>query len=265
MNWFDSHCHLEGFLKKGIVEQVLSRAKLNFVTRMTVIGTSSKDWTLYKNISLQYKSEVYYSIGLHPCYVAEGFETEIEQLEPFLFEYNKPVAIGEIGLDYFHLPKEKSEAERLVKLQKLAFLKQVKLASSHNMPIVVHSRNSFSDCVKILDDSKVNWHNVVFHCFSEGLDQIKILNDRGGRASFTGILTYKKNDFLREALLEQGLENLMLETDSPYLAPEPLRGKENEPANLSHIGDFISKKYAISTLEVANQSFQNTNKFYNIA
>ncbi len=264
MNWFDSHCHLKGFKDTGILEEVLSCAKSNLVNRMTAVGTSSEDWTLYKNLSKQYFGFIYYSVGLHPCYVNEGYQSEIDQLGNFLSKNNNPVAIGEIGLDYFHLPKDKAAAKKLVELQKRAFFQQAKLAVNHDLPVIIHSRNSFDDCIELLDKSKINWEKVLFHCFSEGDNQIKELNKRGGRASFTGILTYKKNEKLRQAFLEQGLENLILETDSPYLSPEPLRGKLNQPGFLPKIGDFISKTYSIPIDEIAKNSFQNTVTFYNI-
>ena len=100
-----------------------------------------------------------------------------------------------------------------------------------NLPVVVHSRNAFSDCLQLIEESEIPWDNVLFHCFSEGLNEIKELNDRGGWASFTGMVTYKKC-FLRQALEKQGLNKLIIETDSPYLAPDPKRGSENEPSYL---------------------------------
>ena len=104
----------------------------------------------------------------------------------------------------------------------------------------------------------------MFHCFSEGVDEIVELNKLGGRASFTGILTYKKNDFLREAVKAQGMEKIILETDSPYLSPEPKRGKENEPSNLALIGDYASGIFDVKKEDLALQSFLNTNQFYGI-
>ena len=264
MNWFDSHCHLKSFSDKGTLDEILVHAKSNLVNRLTAVGTSLEDWNLYQNLSQKYSGFVYYSVGLHPCYVDEKFEIQIEQIEPFIGDEIHPVALGEIGLDYFHLPKDKSSAKALVDFQKVAFSKQLDLAIKYDLPIIVHSRNSFSDCIKILESRGVNWNRVLFHCFSEGIEEIRLLNDRGGQASFTGILTYKKNDSLREAAMKQGLENLILETDSPYLTPEPKRGKSNKPGYLRHLGNFISEKYNIKLEELAHKTFCNTNKFYNI-
>ena len=116
----------------------------------------------------------------------------------------------------------------------------------------------------MIDSSGLNWNNVVFHCFSEGIEQAKILSDRGGRASYTGIMTYKKNSFLLESLKVQKLENLMIETDSPYLSPVPCRGKTNEPANLCLLGNFLAKELKVSLEELAGSTKASTEAFYRI-
>jgi len=264
MNWFDSHCHLKGYFNKGILEDILFRAEKSRVTRMVAIGTSSKDWTIYRDLADRYRGKIYYSAGLHPCYVDYDFEEEIKRLQIFLETQAGFVALGEIGLDYFHLPKQESEGARIKELQKIAFARQLEIARNYKLPIVVHSRNAFKDCIEIIEQSKVDWKKVLFHCFSEGVDEIVELNNLGGRASFTGILTYKKNDFLREAAKAQGMGKLILETDSPYLSPEPMRGKENEPSNLALIGEYTSGIFDVKKEDLALQSFLNTNRFYGV-
>jgi len=264
MNWFDSHCHLIGYFNKGILEDILFRAEKSRVTRMVAIGTSSKDWTIYRDLADRYRGKIYYSAGLHPCYVDYDFEEEIKRLQIFLETQAGFVALGEIGLDYFHLPKQESEGARIKELQKIAFARQLEIARNYKLPIVVHSRNAFKDCIEIIEQSKVDWKKVLFHCFSEGVDEVVELNNLGGRASFTGILTYKKNDFLREAAKAQGMGKLILETDSPYLSPEPMRGKENEPSNLALIGEYTSGIFDVKKEDLALQSFLNTNQFYGV-
>ena len=251
-------------MNKGRLEEILSRAKENGISRMAAIGTSSEDWNLYKGLSKQYMEIIYYTVGLHPCYVDENFEQEVGKLEIFLKSDNAPIALGEIGLDYFHLPKGLNEIKKIVNLQKIAFAKQLQLAANYKLPVVIHSRNSFSDCMEIIENSDVPWEKVLLHCFSEGVEEIRELNERGGRASFTGIITFKKNDILRNALRQQGINNIILETDSPYLAPEPKRGKENEPSHLAYIAESVSSFSSISMNDLSEISFYNTNKFYGI-
>ena len=131
-------------------------------------------------------------------------------------------------------------------------------------PVIIHSRSAFNDSVKEIDQSGVNWERVVFHCFSEGKEEIKQLMERGGRASFTGILTFPKNEKLWEAVKFQGLEKLMLETDSPYLAPVPYRGKRNEPAHLVAIGICLANLLECSESVVKHSLWENSQKFYDL-
>ncbi len=264
MKWFDSHCHLQNFFKKRNLEEIFSRSEKNNVSKMTAVGTSLDDWSFYKDLSQKFTNKVYYSVGLHPCYVKENFEEEIFSISEFLISDHRPVAIGEVGLDYYHLPKDKSLANRVIENQKVAFKAQIQIAQNASLPLIIHSRDAFEDCIKILDSSEINWNKVIFHCFSEGKHEIQKLNERGGIGSFTGIITYKKNEHLREAMKFQGIENVILETDCPYLSPEPKRGIENEPANLSIIGKYISDFTGTDIHKISEWSFSNTCDFYNI-
>ena len=138
------------------------------------------------------------------------------------------------------------------------------LACELDCPVIIHSRNAFKDSVRMIDESQIEWSRIVFHCFSYGSDQIAQINQRGGRASFTGIVTYKNAPDLREALRTQGIERLMLETDCPYLSPEPHRGKPNEPAFLTHIGQRCAETMAISIDELGARTTANTRAFFNL-
>ncbi len=264
MSWFDSHCHLQGFWEKGTLDEALGRAEELGVSKMTTVGTSREDWDLYRTLAEKYPERIFFSAGLHPSYVERDWKTQLDGLLDFWSVNPKPVAVGEIGLDYFRLPKDEDKARETKDFQKLAFKEQLNLAQVLNLPVIVHSRNAFTDCVCLIDESGVNWKKVVFHCFSEGVPQVEQLIERGGTASFTGILTFKKNEQLREAALRQGMENLMIETDSPYLAPEPRRGKMNEPAFLHHIGQFAAKLFGVSESFLAKKTAARTEEFYGV-
>jgi TatD DNase family protein len=175
-----------------------------------------------------------------------------------------PVALGEIGLDRFHLPKDSVAAETIYVRQQAVFRAQLAFAREWDCPIVIHSRDSFADCVRLLDESGVNWTRVVFHCFGHGPDEIRILRERGGRASFTGIITYKNADTVRAALVAQGIETLMVETDSPYLAPVPHRGKPNEPAYVTHIAQAAARLLNLSDEELAARAMANSREFFGL-
>ena len=261
-SWFDSHCHLQGFWEKGDLDETLDRAREMGVRKMTTVGTSREDWKLYRTLAAEYSGRVFFSAGLHPSYVESNWKAQLEGLADFWVTEPKPVALGEIGLDYFRLPKDEGEARKTRDFQRLAFKEQLGFARKLNICVIVHSRNAFSDCVRLIDESGINWKKVVFHCFSEGVSEIEQLVERGGLASFTGILTFKKNERLREAALRQGMENLMIETDSPYLAPEPRRGKMNEPGFLHHIGKYAANLFNVSEEFLAKKTFAKTEEFY---
>ena len=255
---------MQSFWEKGELDDALDRAEQFGVPKMTTVGTSRDDWKLYRTLSGEYPGRVFFSVGLHPGYVEHNWKAQLDGLADFWTASPKPVALGEIGLDYFRLPKDEGEAQKIKDFQQLAFREQLNLACRLNIPVIVHSRNAFFDCVRLIDESGVNWKKVVFHCFSEGIPEIEQLIERGGLASFTGILTFKKNDQLREAALRQGIENLMIETDSPYLAPEPKRGKMNEPAFLHHIGQYAANLFDVPQEFLAKKTFTRTEEFYGV-
>lgn len=265
----DSHCHLETFAKRGDLESVLNEASLAGVNRMITVGTHSGDWALYHELSRQYPGKIYHSVGLHPCQVNERWPEEVERLQRRLMlgDSVAPVAIGEIGLDSFHLPK-KDEAQRaqLVQLQQEAFEAQLEIAKASRLPIIIHSRDAFDACVRTIDKIGAPWDRIVFHCFSEGRDEIDRINLRGARGSFTGILTYENASLnrVREALIEQGAERLMVETDCPYLTPQPHRGKENRPAYVRHTFLAAASLLEMPVVELEEQVTRNTFKFFGI-
>ncbi len=265
MQLIDSHCHLLGFKEKGELEHVLKRAADNGVDRFIAVGTSPKDWVPYREMHTNYADRIHYTVGLHPCYVDADWEVTTSQISTFFMPPHAPVALGEIGLDYFHLPKDPVQAGEIMIQQEEAFRKQLSLASELDCPVIVHSRNAFEDTVRMIDESGVNWEKVVFHCFSYGSSEIIQINKRGGRGSFTGIVTYKNASDVREALKSQGIDRLMLETDCPYLTPEPHRGKSNEPALLTHIAQQCADALNIDLEELSARTTENTRSFFKLS
>lgn len=260
----DSHCHLEDFYKNGTLSQVLERARNAGVDEMIVIGTNVKDWELYAELSNKYGGNLYYTVGLHPGNVDEDWEEHVQQLSPYFALENKPIAMGEIGLDFYRLPPDAEKVRKIKEWQEAAFRYQLHLALQFGCPVVIHSRNAFKECVKMIDESHVDWNKIVFHCFVEGAEEIRELNKRGGRASFTGIITYKNATKVREAALAQGMEKLMLETDCPYLAPEPFRGKENEPAYIFEIAGYAADLFNCDKEAFLKRVHDNTVEFFDL-
>ena len=284
MSLIDTHTHLESFCLNGTLDAALASARGAGLDAMITIGTSSEDWPLYRALAETHRGFVHYAVGLHPCSVAENWESEVAQIEAFWERDERdirdardqkdgsegraprPAALGECGLDRFHLPKnDTARAEQIFAWQCAAFSEQLKIARRLACPVVVHSRGAFDDCVRMVDASGVDWTRVVFHCFAEGAPQMREIARRGGRGSFTGVLTYKSAQNVRDAAREQGLSRFMVETDAPYLTPEPHRGKPNEPAFVRHTAEYAAAKvFNIPFAELARASTQNAREFFGI-
>ena len=265
MNLIDSHCHLERFHEKGILDEILENAKRDGITQVITVGTQAQDWTLYRELTGRHRGTIHYTVGLHPSYVGEDWEEQISQLHNFFKDDPSPVALGEIGLDFFRLPKSTDEAAAVKKRQEAAFKHQLLLALELNCPLVVHTRDTFHECVKFIDEAGIDWRKVVFHCFTHGPAEMRILMERGGRGSFTGIITYKNAESVREAARMQGLDVAMIETDAPYLSPEPFRGRQNEPSYLLHTARIFAQLFEKSGPECARQTTLNTRRFFHLS
>jgi len=267
MGLIDTHTHLESFARRGDAAPILERARAAGLEAMITIGTDADDWGLYRDLAAAHPGFVHYTAGIHPCSVDERWEERFAQLAAFWDVKNgsRPVGLGEIGLDRFHLPKDDpATAARVFATQQAAFRAGLALAKQLGCPVVVHSRGAFRESVEMIDASGVDWTKVVFHCFTEGAAEIAELNQRGGLGSFTGILTYKTADNIRQAAQAQGLDRFMLETDAPYLTPMPHRGKPNEPAYLRHTAEFAAGVFGVSFDELAARSTANARRFFGL-
>ena len=268
MGLIDTHTHLESFARKGadVLAGALERARAAGVDAMITIGTSPDDWELYRGLAREHAGFVRYSVGLHPCSVDAGWKSALAQVERFWRGIEpRPVALGEIGLDRFHLPKEPAEAEKIFGWQRAAFAEGLALAKRLGCPVVVHSRGAFRECVEMIDASGVDWAKVVFHCFTEGEAEMTELTRRGGCGSFTGVLTYKNAEAVRVAAKAQGLARFMVETDAPYLTPMPHRGKPNEPAFVRHTAEFAaSGVFGVGYEELAAVTTANARRFFGL-
>ena len=282
MHLIDTHTHLDGFARRGELPAVLDRARAAGVTSMISIGTDSDDWALIRDLAVAHPGVVHFTVGLHPCSVRENWAAEVAQLEAFWVGAAavaahgaeteagwkpalRPVALGECGLDRFHLPKDDpARAEQVFAWQMAAFAFQLELVKRLGCPLVVHSRGAFAETVAMIDVSGVDWTRVVFHCFSEGPDEMAELVKRGAFGSFTGVLTYKNAENVRASALAQGLERLMLETDAPYLTPVPHRGKPNEPAFMRHTADYASGVFGVSVETLAAVTSRTARGFFGL-
>ncbi len=266
MELIDTHTHLESFARRGDLPAALERARAAGVAAMITIGTGPDDWTLYRDLAAEHAAGgfIRHTVGLHPCSVDAGWEAAVAGIEACFAAEPRPVALGECGLDRFHLPKEPAAAEEIFGWQRAAFAEQLAIARRLDVPVVVHSRGAFAECVAMFDTAGIDWRKVVFHCFTEGATEMAEINRRGGAGSFTGILTYKTAEVVRAAALAQGLDRFMLETDAPYLTPMPHRGKPNEPAFVRHTAEFAAGLFGVSLDELARVSAANARQFFGL-
>ncbi len=265
MGLIDTHTHLESFARKGQLAGILARARESGLEALVTIGTGPDDWDLYRGIVRDNPGFVHYTAGLHPCAVGERWSEDLSTLESFWEHETPPVGLGETGLDRFHLPKDDAAAaERIFRWQRAAFAAQLELTRRLGCPLVVHSRGAFAECVEMVDASGVDWTRVVFHCFTENEAEMGELLRRGGFGSFTGVLTYKSAENVRQAARLQGLSRFMVETDAPYLTPMPHRGKPNEPAYLRHTAEYAATVFSVSNEELAAISTRNARAFYRL-
>lgn len=262
----DTHTHLESFARRGELAGVLDRAAVADVGRMITVGTAPDDWTLYRELAAQDPKRVSFTVGLHPCSVEADWPEEVAAIEAFWSGGGGlcPVALGECGLDRFHLPADAAEAARVYAGQRAAFAAQLDLGRRLGCPLVVHSRGAFRDCVAMIDASGIDWRRVVFHCFSEGPAEIAELMARGAYGSFTGILTYKNAEAMRAAARAQGLPRLMIETDAPWLTPVPWRGRPNEPAYLRATAEYTATLFGATLEELAEVTTANARRFFGL-
>ena len=251
--FFDTHAHLTTeYYKKDEIEEIL---KNDFFVNIVGFDLDSSKEAL--EIACTHRNCLS-SCGFHPYDVLKANKESIDDLKGLLKE-EKVVALGEIGLDYYRdiTPKD---------MQQKYFELQLELAKTCKLPFIIHSRMAFSDTLSIL--SNVGYYNGIFHSFDYGKEELKKVLDFGLYVSFSGMVTFKGRDNLREAFLFVPTDRVLFETDSPYLTPVPLRGKKNTPLNVRIIYEFFSKarKIELEELEkvVCNNVFNVFKKVNNL-
>ncbi|MEP6716686.1 MAG: TatD family hydrolase [Terriglobia bacterium] len=217
----DSHCHLDDEKFSGDLEAVIERARQSGVGRMLTIGTGDGPPGLSCAVEIADRFEpVYATVGVHPQDAAKVTEKSFDELRD-LAHHPKVIALGEIGLDYHYDP---SARER----QRDVFIEQLKIAAGLNLPVIIHTRDAWDDTIAVL---KEHWRGLgIIHCFTGNSSQAQTALELGFHLAFGGVLTFKTAEMVRDAARIVPDDRLLVETDAPYLAPVPWRGKRNEPA-----------------------------------
>lgn len=253
--FIDTHAHLffENF--KDDVDDVINRAIENGVDYIVVPATDIKSAKEAITLADKY-AQIYATVGIHPHDTKDWKDSLIKEIEE-LAKHPKVVAIGEIGLDYYY---DFSPQDQQIK----AFKSQLDLALKLELPVVVHNRDSDGDMMDIIQSYCGTGLKVQFHCYNGSIDDALEFMKMNHFISFTGNITFKKSDGLREILKHIDLNHLMLETDSPFMTPIPFRGKRNEPAYVSYVAQQVADVHKISVEEVGRITSLNTFRFFGI-
>lgn len=241
--WTDTHCHIHDDKMAFASSESLTRAREAGVERFVVIGCDAETCTQALDIAAQ-NDDVWATIGLHPHDATQG----VDSIVPFI-QSPRVVGIGECGLDYYyeHSPRD---------IQMRAFAEQIALAHEHDLTLVIHTRDAWKDTFDVLDAEGVPT-NTIIHCFTGGPDEARECVNRGAYLSFSGIVTFKNAVELREAALQCPSDRILVETDSPFLAPVPHRGRPNEPAHVGIVGTAIADLRGVDAQEFATLTTVN--------
>lgn len=249
-NYFiDTHFHLDLTCD---VETILMDANSNNVKKFIISGCDKKSIRDGLEIINRYEN-VYMTIGFHPDEVDEINDDDLNYIEKLINNNRKIIGIGEIGLDYYH-------NDTNIDRQKEYFEKQLLIAKKFNLPVVIHTREATEDTYEILKKYDLRG---VLHCYSGSLEMAKLYMEKGFMFGIGGVLTFK-NSKLKDVVKDIPLQNIILETDSPYLAPEPKRGSINEPKNIKLIANCLSKIKEVSVEEIAEITTSNVKRVFDL-
>lgn len=254
MELIDTHCHITD-KDPGYVEAITERAANCSVNRFICIGASRGIDSAKQAVALAEKyPHIWATIGIHP-HDADDFKN-VDQIRD-LARHPKVVAIGETGLDYFRDWAKKEN-------QLVIFKAQIALAKEVKKPLVIHSREAASDCLEILKQEGAELVGGVYHCYAEDADYAKKIRELNFLVSFTGNVTFKKADKIQLAARNIPLSQIMLETDAPYMAPEPFRGKESEPMHVYQVATKIAELKGQTLEEVARITTENALRLFGL-
>jgi TatD DNase family protein len=253
----DSHCHLDFPDFEGEISELITNAANAGVMRMVTICTRLKNEPSVRAIAETYSS-VYYAAGTHPMSASEEPLATVDQLIK-IAEHPKMVGIGETGLDYHYTAESAS-------IQKKSLRIHITAARETGLPLIIHSRAADDDMIEILQDEyKKGPYECVMHCFSSSLELAKVSLELGFYLSMSGIVTFKKSQDLRDIFAIAPIEKILVETDSPYLSPDPYRGKRNEPAYTAHTAQVGAKIFGLEYKDFAAQTTKNFNQLFSKA
>lgn len=253
MQFIDSHAHIYSDKFKEDISEVISRSKELDVYKIYMPNIDHESIESMMELETRYSNECISMMGLHPCSVKKEFEKDLYEVEEWL-DKRPFAAVGEIGTDLYW---DKS----LFKYQKEAFKIQCHLAIKHNLPVVIHCRESIDETIEILQAPEFESLTGVFHCFTGTIEQVGKIIELGYKIGIGGVLTFK-NSGLAETIRTLGAENMLLETDSPYLSPTPYRGKRNSPEYIPLVAQKLADVLESPIEKIAEITTENSLKLF---
>jgi TatD DNase family protein len=252
--FIDSHCHLNF---PGLSEQLdalLANMQDNQVSHALCVSVELASFPAVLALA-EAHDNLYASVGVHPDYELDHEPTQAELVN--LAQHPKVIAIGETGLDYYRLTGD-------LEWQRERFRTHIRASRESGKPLIIHTRSAAADTLRIMAEEKADEIGGVMHCFTESLDVARAAMDLGFCISFSGILTFKNATSIKEVAQSIPLDRILIETDSPYLAPTPHRGKTNQPAFVKHVAEEIARLRNMSVEEVGVATSQNFNRLFKL-
>lgn len=264
MELIDSHAHIQEDLFPGEIEQVISRSRESGIAAIVSIGTSLAESQEMVELAARFPGYLFPTVGLHPLDAANDFKGRdfeaVRSMFDTLASHASVVAIGECGLDY---GKEGSVDFQENARQRQLLITQLEIAMDKNLPVVIHCRNAWDDLFITLE-SFSGLKKIILHSFTGDEAIAKKAVDRGYMISFSGIVTFDNAKTIQNAATVVPVEHLLIETDSPFLTPVPLRGERNEPKNLLLIAEVLAKLKHVDLEMLASKTVENTKKTFNV-
>lgn len=256
MNIVDSHCHIDRVdLSQfgGSIESLLTQAKDLSVSRFLCVCIDLENFDAVFSLAEKY-DPIYASVGVHPT-ETDGKDPSVDELL-MLANHDKIIAIGETGLDYFHVDRATADWQRM------RFKRHIEASNQSGKPLIIHTREAKQDTLKIMQEAKAQAG--VMHCFAEDWETAEAALDLGFYISFSGILTFKSAEDLREVAKKVPLDRILVETDSPYLTPVPYRGKPNSPAYTYYVAEKLAEIRSQSINTIAKTTTDNFNRLFGL-
>ena len=252
----DSHCHLNFPSIRADIINIIKRCEANGVNKLLTINTNPDEFDDHFNLIKEFEN-IYIAYGIHPEEVKENSYLSLDNLENII-KNNRVIGIGETGLDFYHSIEFKQKQYEI-------FESHIKASKEFDLPIIIHQRNSEKEIIEVLKKYKSDNLKIVFHCFTGSKELLQFCDENKYYISLSGIITFKNANVLRETIKNTSLDFLLIETDSPFLAPTPMRGKDNEPSFVKFTADYLADFYSLQKEDFYKLTDNNFYKLFSRA